>query len=287
MKISVVVPTHARPERLYRLLEALRAQQFPMHEFEVLVVDDGSPMHARPEENKFCGNQSLLRQKNQGPAAARNHGSRVASGELLAFTDDDCIPEPQWLNALWHAYQQMPSALLGGLTLNGLPNNLFSTAAESLLQFFDEDELARGQALTMFASNNLACDRKMLISLGGFDEGYFLAAGEDRAFCRSWTDAGWPLLRVAEARLLHFHDHTLQSFWRQQKNYGRGAAVFHKQGNVTSTVPREKSFYARLLLHPLQRKQWSLIKRVKVMFAVALSQLAITAGVFHDRRSGS
>ena len=265
--------------------EALKEQQFPADDFEVLVVDDGSPSNTRPDSNWFEGNQTLLRQENQGPAAARNHGSRRASGELLAFTDDDCIPDPGWLDALWHSYQKTPKALLGGLTLNGLPDNLFSTAAESLLQFFDEDEQARGQALTLFASNNLACDRVTLLSLGGFDTAYSLAAGEDRALCRSWAEAGWPLRRVKEARLLHFHDHTLQSFWRQQKNYGRGAALFHKQADTTSTLPREKSFYARLLLHPLHRRQWSIIKRCKVVLAVVVSQFAIAAGLIQERRS--
>ena len=258
MKISVVVPTYARPEHLHRLLGALKEQQFPTHDFEVLVVDDGSPSNARPNSSWFTGNQKLLGQKNQGPAAARNYGSQHASGKLLAFTDDDCIPDTQWLNALWHAYEQTPKALLGGLTLNGLPDNLFSTAAESLLQFFDEDEQRQGQSLTLFASNNLACDRETLLSLGGFDTAYSLAAGEDRALCRSWANAGWPLRRVAEARLHHFHNHSLQSFWRQQKNYGRGAALFHRQANNTSSVPREKSFYIRLLLHPMHRKEWSL-----------------------------
>lgn len=285
MKISVVVPTHARPARLQRLLGALREQRFSTQEFEVIVVDDGSPTDARPEPQWFSKNLHLLRQKRQGPAAARNHGVRHARGSLIAFTDDDCLPDPQWLDALWHAYQRAPDALLGGQTLNGLPANVYSTAAESLLQFFDEDEQASGEPLTLLASNNLACDRQALLSLGGFDTAYSLAAGEDRALCRAWSAAGCPLYRVPEAGLLHFHDHNLQSFWRQQRNYGRGAALFHEQSQTNSAVPREPGFYVRLLLHPLRRKEWPMVTRLKVMFPVMLSQIAVTAGVIQERRS--
>lgn len=284
MKISVVVPTHARPERLKRLLGALREQQFSTQEFEVIVVDDGSPTNACPEPQWFSENLHLLHQNRQGPAAARNHGVRHARGVLIAFTDDDCLPDPDWLHTLWHAYQNAPNALLGGQTLNGLPANLYSTAAESLLQFFDDDERINGKPLTLLASNNLACDREALLSLGGFDTTYSLAAGEDRALCRAWSKAGGPLFRVPEARLWHFHDHSLQSFWRQQRNYGRGAALFHTQSQMSSVVPRELSFYVRLLLHPLRRREWSMMTRLKMLFPVALSQLAVTAGLLQERR---
>ena len=285
MKISVVVPTHARPERLQHLLGALREQRFSPQEFEVIVVDDGSPADARPEPQWFNNNLYLVHQERQGPAAARNHGVRNARGTLIAFTDDDCLPDRQWLGALWHAYQRAPNALLGGQTLNGLPGNVYSTAAESLLQFFDEDEQASGEPLTLLASNNLACDRATLLSLGGFDTAYSLAAGEDRALCRAWSRAGYPLYRVPAARLLHLHDHSLQSFWRQQRNYGRGAALFHEQSQTNSAVPRELSFYARLLLHPLRRTEWSMVTRLKVLFPVVLSQIAVTAGLIQERRS--
>jgi GT2 family glycosyltransferase len=284
MKISVVVPTYARPERLQHLLGALREQQFASQEFEVIVVDDGSPADACPEPQWFSGNMQLLRQMRQGPAAARNHGVRHARGALMVFTDDDCLPEPQWLDALWHAYQKAPDALLGGQTFNGLPANAYSSAAESLLHFFDEDEQARGEPPALFASNNLACDREALLSLGGFDTAYSLAAGEDRALCRDWSRAGRPLHRVLGARILHFHDHSLRSFWKQQYNYGRGAALFHAQSQAESALPREPNFYVRLLLHPLRRTEWSMVTRLKILFSVVLSQLAVAAGLIQERR---
>jgi len=104
--ISVVVATHQRRHLLPRLLCALGSQQ-DVGQFEVVIVDDGSTdgtwklLHQLASDAKFPLRLERLA-RNSGPAVARNVGWRQAEAPLIAFTDDDCIPQPGWLAALVH-----------------------------------------------------------------------------------------------------------------------------------------------------------------------------------------
>lgn len=314
----MIVPTHGRPGPLARLLDSLSRQSLRADRVEIIVVDDGSPSGRRPDGGMLPPGARLVRQPRQGPAVARNTGASLATGRLLAFVDDDCIAEPGWLESLFAAHLAHPHALLGGSTRNGLPENLFADVAESLLGFFDEDERRAGLPLSFVASNNIACARAAFARIGGFDTDYPLAAGEDRAFCRSWRERIGELRRVPDAHMLHCHPHDLPSFWRQQRNYGRGAALFHAtpaavpsafgaemslepfsgssggcaSGSVSATrtartfgLPREPAFYARLLTHYLARSDRTLSRRLAALPLVALSQVAVASGLLSERRA--
>ena len=96
MLVSIIIPAYNAEDTLGECLEACKTQTHP--EVEIIVVDDGSS-DATSQITADMG-VSCLTQTNAGPAAARNHGARVAKGEILAFTDADCIPEPEWIQRL-------------------------------------------------------------------------------------------------------------------------------------------------------------------------------------------
>ena len=101
MQVSVVVATRDRPEYLSRCLEALGGQTLAKSDYEIIVVDDGSSPPVRlPAETAGRAAMKLVRRERAGgPAAARNEGIGVATGRVLAFTDDDCRPAADWLAA--------------------------------------------------------------------------------------------------------------------------------------------------------------------------------------------
>jgi GT2 family glycosyltransferase len=166
-------------------------------------------------------------QANRGPAAARNAGAERAAGTYLAFTDDDCAPDPLWLVEFDRALQAEAGALLGGRTVNALPDNRYSTTSQVLVDFV-MGYLEMGDHLRFFTSNNIAMPRECFAELGGFDPAFPIAAGEDRDFCDRWLAEDWPMLRVPDAVVGHAHRLSLGRFLRQHFNYGRGGRVFRQ-----------------------------------------------------------
>lgn len=227
--VSVIVPTYSRPAALRQCLAALAAQDYPQERFEVIVVDDGSdpPVDGTVSENHDALQLSLLRQSNAGPGAARNRGAAAASGSLLAFTDDDCRPEPDWLCAFVRRHTQAPADLLGGRVLNYDPDNIYAEASQLILDGAYRFYAAHPGPGRFFASNNLAVPAAEFAALGGFDEG-FRVASEDRDLCDRWLHAGRRLRFVADAVVRHAPQLDLGQFARQYFNYGRGAFQYHR-----------------------------------------------------------
>ncbi|MEO0556892.1 MAG: glycosyltransferase [Bacteroidota bacterium] len=284
--ISVVVPTYNRPGPLRATLTALAALDYPQDLHEVIIVDDGS---AEPLDDLVAPFQDLapirlIRQVNAGPAAARNRGAELAIGSLLAFTDDDCLPTPGWLHALADAHRRQPDCLLGGQTLNALPDNVFSTASQLLIDYLYDYFAPQSGHAPLVASNNLAMPAEGFRALGGFDETFPLAAGEDRDLCARWHESGRPFAHVSEAILHHAHALTLRSFWRQHANYGRGARHYHHlRPHQTGLEPEPLSFYTDLIRYPFRRAEgaraWPLVG------LMAMSQIANVVGYATTSRS--
>ncbi|MBE9110695.1 glycosyltransferase [Nodosilinea sp. LEGE 07298] len=282
---SIVIPTYNRPDRLASCLQSLTQLSYPRDRFEVIVVDDGSSPPIAPVAESFEStlNLTLLHQDNSGPACARNTGAAHAQGEYLVFTDDDCQPYPDWLTALETALHQQPTALVGGYTVNALPENLFSTASQLLIDYLYDYYNSRHQP-SFFASNNFAMASEQFCQSGGFDTSFPLAAGEDREFCDRWLQLGLPLAYAPEAKVRHTHHLSLRRFWRQHFNYGRGAYCFHqvRARRVDEQVKVEPlQFYWQLLTYPLSRQPQ--IQAIRLSGLLFLSQVANVAGFFWER----
>jgi GT2 family glycosyltransferase len=285
---SIIIPTYARPERLKTCLEAIAQLDYQCDRFEVIIVDDGSPMPLEPVVTPFH-NQiitlTLIKQLNAGPATARNHGAAKSQGKFLVFTDDDCTPTSNWLTVLEQRFTAAPECLIGGKTLNALPNNLYSTASQTLIDYLYAYYNSTAQQAQFFASNNFALSAELFRTLGGFDTTFPLAAGEDREFCDRWLDQGYQMVYAPEVQIYHAHKLSLRSFWRQHFNYGRGAFCFHQirsQRHVERIKVEPLSFYFNLLTYPL------LVRSPQPIFLsllLLLSQIANISGFFWERYS--
>ena len=170
---------------------------------------------------------TVLRQSNTGRAAsARNFGAQHARGDILAFTDDDCRPTPQWLKKLAQSFHDVPAELVGGRTVNGLDNNLYSTTSQMIVDEAYAYFFRRKSDLRFFASNNMAVSAKLFHESGGFDPAF--RTSEDRDLCDRWMRRGHSLVYASEAIVYHHHHLTLTAFCRQHFHYGRGAHRFYR-----------------------------------------------------------
>jgi glycosyltransferase involved in cell wall biosynthesis len=186
-EVSVVIPTHDRPAGLAAALAALRAQDLDPARFEVIVVDDGSSPPARAD-----GVRLLRHEAARGPAAARNTGWRAARAPLVAFTDDDCTPTAGWLSALLGAAGGERVVVQGPI----------APPPGEYVGPFDRTVEAAGPN-RIFYTANVAYPRTLLERLGGFDEWFRRACGEDVELGARAVRAGAEVRFAREAMVFH------------------------------------------------------------------------------------
>ncbi len=277
MRFSIVIPTYNRPWRLHGCLASLAALDYSRDRFEVIVVDDGSTQPVAAVAGGL--NLKIIRQSNRGPASARNLGVAHASGEILAFLDDDCAPQPDWLLRMDAAAVRSPGALLGGRTSNGCDDNVYAAVNQLLVDTVIDWLRENSSPLQFFPSNNLAAPSADFREVGGFDSGFAIAAGEDRDLCGRWMASGRPLVEVPQACIVHYHPQSLCSFIGMHFRYGRGAALMHRSRNTTPLRYAEKGLYLRLLSAASGIPH----RRLRTTALLGLTQAAAAAGYVFER----
>jgi glycosyltransferase involved in cell wall biosynthesis len=285
-KISVIVPTYDRPEPLARCLSLLAAQDYPREQFEVIVVDDGGST----DLNLLTGelqNVHVIRQRNAGPAAARNTGACAAQNDVLAFIDDDCAPRTNWLSLLAAALERHPGALVGGRTHNALAENLCAVASQSIIDTVHAHFNSDPQRATFFPSDNIAVSRQRFLDIGGFDTSFRWS--EDRDLCDRWIARGWPLVSVPDAIVDHAHVMGLIGFFKQHLGYGRGAWRYHRAraDRGTGQLKPEGSFYLSCFRAPFRTQP--IHRAIALAVLMSVWQIANTCGfvfqALYDGRS--
>jgi glycosyltransferase involved in cell wall biosynthesis len=260
--VAVVVPTYRRSALLPRLVAALEAQTLPLDRFEVVVVDNGSrdetagvladlaarsPLHLRVLEIE----------ENDGPAPARNLGWRATTAPLVAFTDDDCVPHPDWLAQLVTTAAHSPGlGVLQGATLR--PPGAAPSSLRSLIR-----ETVRPSPY--FEGSNLTFPRSVLERTGGFDERFHFG-GED-------TAAGWAAVEeggewVFDETAAVVHDVTDRPFrWHLMMAW--------REGTLVDVAARHPQLRRRGFWKPWAHRAWNvayLAGMVATVAAVVLRQ---------------
>jgi GT2 family glycosyltransferase len=198
-KVSVVVPTCGRADLLDRCLSALTAQTVRAADMEIIVVDDAALEATRAaiagwRERMAMRGLDVAYLPNHGPhgpAAARNRGWRVARAAIIAFTDDDTVPDPNWLRNGLLAFGDDVDALWGRITMP-LPDRPT-----------DYERDASHLAAAEFVTANCLCRKAVLDALGGFDERFRLAWREDSDFHFRLLELGARIRHAPDAVVVH------------------------------------------------------------------------------------
>jgi succinoglycan biosynthesis protein ExoA len=222
-RISVIVAARDAETTIDACLTALAAQTLADH--EVVVVDDGSS--DRTGAIARAHGADVVRTEGVGASSARNAGIARARSPVVAFTDADCTPEPQWLAALTDALARTGAAGVGGPQQNVFPAD--RPGAEAFDAFFRlasavSDYTRSGGTLrqvTHNASCNSAYQKSVLEDIGGFRPG--LWPGEDVDLDLRLAARGARLFFVPDARVHHHRPGTLAWFRRMMRRYGAAA----------------------------------------------------------------
>ena len=290
MRFSVVVPTYNRCALLERVVDAILRQSLPPERFELLVVDDGSTdgtaeLGARLQER--AANVRFLRSDHRGVAAARNLGIRAAAGDAVAFTDDDCLVPPDWLERLADGYARYPEVVGVGGRITA-PDDVLRRSAVARLEArvarqvygAGDAEAVGGFDCPAGGTNNMSYRHEALLGVGGFDEGFPpFVWGEDADLKRRLAERGGRLLYIPLA-VIHLRDYSLSSFLRQGWQRGRGEAHFRLKHEGRRAW---LAHLRRMALAPLKLLVSPLRQDPAVRAVAALGDAALAAGALTYR----
>ncbi len=261
-EISIVIPVKDRADELQRCLTSISNLNYPQKKLQIIVVDDGSSDDsaevarnhgARVVPSGGCG---------RGPAAARNVGAALASGELLAFIDSDCSASTAWLNELVPAFSNPRMAAVGG-RVDGMCNqsnvDRYESTMSSLSLGARERTGSSGTDTFYLPSCNLLVRRSAFRSAGGFKDE--MHVGEDVDLTWRLRDSGWTIAYIPAGNVLHEHRSTLRSFMSRRFDYGTSEGMLQ-------------------ILHPTRRKRMVIPPLLAALLSLCLAAPLVSAWLF-------
>ncbi len=224
--ISVITPSYNRKDELVHLIRSIKEQTIDHSLIEHIISDDGSTDGTESLINDLQKDVDFplrfIKQENQGPGAARNHGIEEAKGELLLFIDSDCEAESDWIEVIYNRYVKTGFDACGGpdgakddftpvqLAINYAMTSFFTTGG------------MRGHSEKMIAkfyprSHNMGMTRKLVDKVGGFGD---LRHGQDIELSYRIRKSGAKVEYIREALVYHRRRTTLKRFFKQVFNWG-------------------------------------------------------------------
>ena len=224
IRYSVIIPTFNAGKTLPDTLVALKHQTVSPDEYEVIVVDDGSTDETAALAHRFGAN--CINQPNRGPAAARNHGVRVARGEIILFTDADCVPDRDWIRQMTLPFRNERTVGVKG-AYRTRQTELAARFAQA--EFEDRyDLLKKVAAIDMVATYSAAFRREIFIKIGLFDESFPVANNEDTELSYRLCAAGYILEFNPEALVYHQHPDSFAKYLRLKFKRGYWRIVVYR-----------------------------------------------------------
>ncbi len=220
--VSVVVCSYNGAQTLRECLQSLTELQYPS--YEVILVDDGSEDHTPTIAADFP-DIIYVRQRNRGLSAARNVGAATATGDIVAYTDSDCVVDEHWLGYLVQALLAQRVEAIGGPNITP-PSDNWVAKCVAASPGNPSHVMLDDRYAEHVPGCNMAFRRETLLGLGGFDP-QFRQAGDDIDICWRFLDAGLRIGYAPAALVWHHRRATVAAYWGQQKEYGRSEATVH------------------------------------------------------------
>ena len=218
-RVSVVVCSYNGERTIRDCLEGLLTLDYP--NYEVIVVNDGSTDRTATIAHEYPFR--VISTENRGLSTARNTGLEAATGEIIAYTDDDAHPDPHWLKYLAATFLKTSHAGVGGPNIaprdDGPIAECVANAPGGPIHVLLDDHEAEH-----IPGCNMAFRKAALQEIGGFDPQY-RAAGDDVDVCWRIQEKGWTLGLSPAAVVWHHRRNSVRDYWKQQQGYGRAESL--------------------------------------------------------------
>lgn len=244
--VSIIVPAYNAAAVLPTCLESLLAQDYPADSYEVVVVENGSSDETVQVASAYP--VQVLQSDVRGPAAARNLGIEYSTGEIVAFTDADCIAASNWLSELVPLYRDDVTAGVGGSILAYKRENptlveRFSDEHSPLVNYWSGE----AEFLPHLYTANASFRRAVLGQVGGFNPRLYTGEDVDLSW-RVQLELKLSLAYQPEAIVYHQHRTTRQGLARQYRQYGFGEIMLDTLYRSYPGYPRQPGFQVRRIL---------------------------------------
>ncbi|MGE0823751.1 MAG: glycosyltransferase [Candidatus Binatia bacterium] len=221
-KVSVVVCAYNAERTMEDCLISLEKLSYP--NYEVVVVNDGSTDRTQEICERF-GYIRLINQVNKGLSAARNVGIAAATGEIVAFTDSDCVADPDWLSYLVTTFVRSGRPAVGGPNFPP-PEDTLVPSAVAVSPGGPTHVLVNDEIAEHIPGCNMAFRKEVLEEISGFDP-IFRAAGDDVDLCWRLQNQGYEIGFSPAAIVWHFRRNTVNAYLNQQRGYGKAEAQLY------------------------------------------------------------
>lgn len=259
MKSSVVIPAKNAEKTIAACLEAVLHQDGMkfLEDYEVILVDDGSTDDTAEIAKSFEGVR-VISQENAGPASARNRGANEARGEILVFTDSDCVPHSSWLKTLLERFVD-PEVV-------GVKGAYSTNSVEPVPRFvqieyeYKYERLKHQKWIDFIDTYSAAYRRNVFIENGGFDTVFPIPSVEDQEFSFRLARKGYRLVFEPSALVSHNHDKNLREYFVRKFWIGYWKAV------MLNWLP-EKAFHDS---HTLPSQRWQIFLLGIILLGIPL-----------------
>jgi mycofactocin system glycosyltransferase len=260
--ISIVIPVKDRAGELQRCLDSILSLNYPQEKLQIIVVDDGSSDDSAQVARR-CGAVVVPSGGcGRGPAAARNVGAALASGEILAFIDSDCTATVEWLNELVPTFGNPQMAAVGG-QVDGMCNESIVDRYESTMSSLSLGSRERtgssGTDTFYLPSCNMLVRRSAFRTAGGFKDE--MHVGEDVDLTWRLRDNGWTISYIPAGNVLHEHRSSIKSFMSRRFDYGTSEGMLQ-------------------ILHPIRRKRMVIPPLLAALLTLCLAAPFISLWLF-------
>jgi O-antigen biosynthesis protein len=222
-RISIVVCTYNGSRTIADCLRGVARLEYP--DYETIVVNDGSKDQTPAIVQKF--DVRLISIPNGGLSNARNVGMRAATGEIVAYIDDDARPDPHWLQHLAWTFMSGNYAGVGGPNIpppeDGMVAEAVANSPGNPTHVLTSDQIAEH-----IPGCNMAFRRSALLAINGCDA-QFRIAGDDVDLCWRIQQAGGVIAFSPAAMVWHHRRNRVKTYWKQQMNYGRAEAALERK----------------------------------------------------------
>jgi len=271
--VSVIIPTRNRKSLLQKTIRSLQDQIYDKDKFEVVIVDDGSTDGTYETItsilNQLIYPLRISRQDKKGPASARNLGMSLAKGDILAFTDDDCLPDPAWLCEISKAFSSPEIWAVSGQVFSEIPPDIFVHSLLSRSTLVSESD--------HFMTSNFAVRRNIAQRIGGFDLRFRHPWFEDYDFAYRIRESGGEIAKAANAKI--YHPPQYQSFlaYLRKTRFSKYLALMHAKypgkrfdKEIKGNLRRAARISLTILIFALTPLPWTnIVWRLLILWAIA------------------